>query len=50
MIGMMIVGEIKPNRTLLSLVSEVFEAQFFGQLPDTAKEGYYCRDLFAKSI
>ena len=33
-------GEIKANKVLLSLVSEVFLAQFFGELPEKSEEGY----------
>ena len=31
-------GEIKANKLLLGLVSEVFLAQFFGKLPESSKE------------
>ena len=31
-------GELKANKLLLGLVSEVFKAQFFGKLPESSKE------------
>ena len=34
-----VLGEILANRVLLSLVSDVFQAQFFGELADKRQEG-----------
>ena len=33
-----VLGEILANRVLLSLVSDVFQAQFFGELADKRQE------------
>ena len=38
----MFVGEMLANKVLLSLVSDVFRTQFFGELPESSKERYHC--------
>ena len=39
-----VLGEILANRVLLSVVSDVFQAQFFGELADKRQEG--CHHIY----